>query len=74
MNVMEELSNLVENVLTFVVMIVLGILSFFVTVFVVKTGASIAGYTGTAAPGSDMVVLSASLIVAASVIAGSMRR
>ena len=73
MSVMSALSDLVENTVAFVVMIILGILAFFVTVFVVKSGASLAGYTSGAAPGADMVVLSSAFIVAASIIAGSMK-
>lgn len=69
MSVVNALSELVEGVVAFVVMILLGIVSFFVTTFVVKTGAELAGY----APSGDFVVLSAALMVTASIIAGSMR-
>ncbi|MFB6204896.1 MAG: hypothetical protein ABEJ75_04570 [Candidatus Nanohaloarchaea archaeon] len=67
-SVFEALENLVESVVGFVVLIILGILSFYVTVFVVKTGSALAGVS----PSGDFVALSAALIVVASMIAGSM--
>ncbi len=63
------ISDLVENVVAFVVMLILGILAFYLTVFVVATGSGLAGFS----PSGDFVVLSAALIVAASVIGGTMR-
>lgn len=66
MKVTEALSDLLENTVAFVVLILLGIVSFFVTVFVVQTGAGIAGYS----PSGNYVVLSSALIVAASILAG----
>lgn len=69
MSVMKALSELIESVVAFVVMILLGVVSFFVTVFVVDAGANLANYS----PSADFVVLSASLIVVASIIAGSMK-
>lgn len=69
MSVVEALSELVESVVAFVVMILLGIASFFVTVFIVNYGAGLADLS----PGADFVVLSAALIVASSTVAGAMR-
>ncbi len=60
------LSDLVGNIVAFVVMIILGVLGFYLTVFVVDSGSSLAGY----APSGEFVVLSAALIVAASIIGG----
>lgn len=57
-----------ESVVAFVVLILLGILSFYVTVFVVSTGSDLAGI----APSGDFIVLSASLIVVASMLAGAL--
>lgn len=74
MSVVDALSDLVESVVAFVVMILLGIVSFFVTVFVVQVGSALAGYTGQTAPSADFVVLSASLIVTSSVLAGVLQR
>lgn len=50
-------------------MLVFSILSFFVIVFVLGTGAELAGYT----PGGDFVVLSASILVASTIVAGLMK-
>lgn len=62
----KPLQGLAESVISFVVLIVLGIISFYITVFVIITGADLAGVT----VAGDYVVLSAALIVAASILAG----
>ncbi len=67
MAVADILSDLVENVVAFVVLILLGIISFFVTTFIVVAGADLAGVTAS----GDFVVLSAALIVAASLLGGA---
>ena len=67
--VVDALTDLASNVVAFVVMIVLAVLSFFLTVFVVDAGAGLAGYTELS---GDFVVLSAALLVAATIIAGIM--
>lgn len=64
--VTQTLSDLVQNVVAFVIMIVLAIIGFYFTVFVVSTGANLAGYD----PSGDFVVLSASLLVVAAILAG----
>lgn len=63
------LNDLVENVVAGVVMLVFAILSFFVTVFVISTGAQLAGYT----PDGNFAVLSATILVASTIIAGLMK-
>lgn len=60
---------MVENAVAFLVMIILGIAAFFVTVFVVDTGAGLAGFT----PSGDFVVLSAALLSVASILASAMK-
>jgi hypothetical protein len=60
------LQGLVESVVDFVVLILLGIISFYVTVFVVVTGANLANVQ----VAGDFVVLAAALIVASSILAG----
>ena len=50
-------------------MLVFAILSFFVTVFVISTGAQLAGYT----PDGNFAVLSATILVASTIIAGLMK-
>lgn len=60
------LQGMMESVIDFVVLIILGIISFYITVFVIITGANLANVV----VGGDYVVLSAALIVAASILAG----
>lgn len=60
------LQGLIESVVDFIVLIILGIISFYITVFVIVTGANLANVQ----VGGDFVVLSAALIVAASILAG----
>ena len=60
------LSGLLQTVATFIVLILLAIGSFYVTVFVVSTGAELAGYE----PSGDFVVLSAALLVIAVLFGG----
>ena len=64
--VIRILGGLVQTVVTFAVLIVLAIVAFYVTVFVVSTGAGLAGYS----PSGDFVVLSAALLVVAALLGG----
>lgn len=64
--VSETLSELVRNIVAFAVMIVMAIIAFYFTVFVVITGARFAGMNAS----GDFVVLSAALLVAAAILAG----
>ena len=64
--ILRILGGLVQTVVTFLVLIVLAILAFYVTVFVVSTGAGLAGYD----PSGDFVVLSAALLVVAALFGG----
>lgn len=69
MSVTSALNDLVENVVTGAIMLLFAILSFFVTVFVISTGAQLAGYT----PDGNFAVLSATILVASTIIAGLMK-
>lgn len=69
MSVTNALSNLVENFVAAVVMLLFAIVSFFLTVFVVDTGAGLAGFS----PSGDFVVLSATILVASTILAGLMK-
>lgn len=60
------LRGLAETVVSFLVLILLAIGAFYVTVFVVSTGAELAGYD----PSGDFVVLSAALLVIAALFGG----
>lgn len=59
------LGQIVGNLLAAALMIVLAVVSFFVTVFVVDVGAGLAGYGG-----NEYVVLGASILAGAAIIAG----
>lgn len=69
MSIAKALGDLVENVVAGTVMLVFAILSFFVTVFIVSTGAQLANYS----PDGNFVVLSATILVASTIIAGLMK-
>lgn len=69
MSVGKILSDLIENVVASAAMLIFAILSFFVTVFVVSTGAQLAGYT----PDGNFAVLSATILVASTIVAGLMK-
>lgn len=62
-------AGVVNSVLASAVMIVLAVIGFFVSVFVIDQGAALAGYT---VLNGDYVILSASLLVASTIIAGSL--
>lgn len=66
MVVIKTVGSLVGIVVTVAVLTLLAIVAFFVTVFVVSTGAGLAGYD----PSGDFVVLSASLLVVAALLGG----
>ncbi|GAB3681763.1 hypothetical protein GCM10028857_06500 [Salinarchaeum chitinilyticum] len=66
MSLTDVLGDLVQTIVTFAVLIVLAILAFYVTVFVVSTGAGLANYD----PSGDFVVLSASILVVAALLGG----
>lgn len=68
-SVMNALEGLVSNVVASLVMVLLAIVTFFVTVFVVDQGAALAGYTDLS---GDFVVLSATILVASTILAGIM--
>ena len=62
----QALGELVQSIVAFIVMIVLGIIGFYLTVFVVATGGRLAGFD----PSGDFVILSATLLVVAAILAG----
>jgi hypothetical protein len=64
--VLRVVGGLAQTVVTFVVLILLAIAAFYVTVFVVSTGAGLAGYD----PSGDFVVLAAALLVVAALLGG----
>jgi len=62
------LGTILASVLSFLVMIVLAILSYYITVFVVSAGAGFAGYD----PSADFVVLSSALLVVGAILSGGL--
>jgi len=64
----DRLISLADAALGFLVLIILGIVSYFVTIFVIVTGAEWANISAS----GDFVVLSASLLVMASILAGGL--
>ena len=69
MNLGKAFGDLFENIVASVLMLIFAVLGFFVTVFVISTGAQLAGYT----PDGNFAVLSASILVASTIIAGLMK-
>lgn len=67
MSATDAVGDIVGNIVAAVVMLVLAILSFFVTVFVVSTGAGLAGIQD---PQGGFVILSATILVAAAILSG----
>ncbi len=60
------LSGLINNIASAIVMLVVSILSLFVTIFVVESAAGFAGYQ----PVGDYVVLSASILTGFAMLSG----
>jgi hypothetical protein len=57
----------VSSIIAAIVMLVFAILSFFVTVCIVRAGAGLAGLD----PGPDFVVLSAAVLATGAIVAGA---
>jgi len=66
MDMGKAMGKIGRSLLSAIVMLIVSIVAFFITVFVVSTGAGLAGFE----PAGDFVVLSATILVAASILAG----
>ena len=66
MGLVDSFGALAASIIAAIVMLIFAILSLFVTVFVVDVAASIGGLD----PNDDFVVLGASIIAAAAIVAG----
>ncbi|MCU4926598.1 hypothetical protein OB905_11500 [Halobacteria archaeon AArc-dxtr1] len=66
MSLLKPVSSLALLAVGIAVMVLLATVVFFVTIFVVSTGSSLAGYE----PSADFVVLSSALIVVAVILTG----
>ena len=71
MSLRDGMSNLALTVVASLVLLVLGILYYFLTIWVIKLGASIAGYSSLE---GSMVVLTAGIVTAASMIGSAIQR
>lgn len=60
--------SLIASIIGIIVMVILATIVFFITTFVVSTGASLAGYD----PSGDFVVIAAALIVVSVILTGGM--
>lgn len=67
MGFLDSFGALASSIVAALVMLLFAILSFFVTVFIVKAGAGLAGYS----PGGDFVVLSAAILATGAIVAGA---
>lgn len=67
-SVAQVLSALIASAIGIAVMVVFATIAFFITTFVVSTGAGLAGYE----PNGDFIVLSAALIVVAIILTGGL--
>lgn len=67
MSFFESMGVFARSIFTALFMLVFAILGFFVTVFIVRVGANIAGYS----PAGDFVVLSAAILSTGAIVAGA---
>ncbi|ELY66526.1 hypothetical protein [Natrinema versiforme] len=67
MSVLDSFGVLAASIITALVMLVFAVLSFFVTMFIVQTGAGLAGYS----PSGDFVALSAAILSTGAIVAGA---
>jgi len=67
MGLLNSVGELVGSVIAVALLLVLAVVSFFVTIFIVDAGASLAGLS----PGDDFVTLAAALLTAGAIIGGS---
>ena len=64
------LGNLLSTAIASVVLVLLGIVYFMVTVFIIRVGATWAGFTAIA---GDMVVLTAGIVTAAAILGSAIQ-
>lgn len=67
MAVLDSFGALARGIIAAIVMLAFSIISFFITIFIVDVGASLAGYS----PSGDFVVLSAALLASGAIVAGA---
>jgi len=68
MGFLDQFGKLVGSIIAVIVMLILAVISFYITVFIVQAGADLAGLS----PGEDgFVVLGAAILVGAAIVAGA---
>lgn len=67
MSILNSFGELASSVVAVLLLLVMAILSFFVTIFIVDAGASLAGYQ----PAGDFVTLSAAVLSAGAIVGGA---
>ncbi len=67
MGLLDSFGALLGGIIAAIVMLVFAIVSFFITVFIVRAGAGLAGYS----PSGDFVVLSAAILATGAIVAGA---
>lgn len=67
MGILDSFGALVGSIVAAVVMLVFAILSFFITVFIVDAGASLANFS----PDGNFVVLAAAILATGAIVAGA---
>jgi len=71
MGVWDGLSNLAVTIVASVVLILLGIIYFMLTIWVIKIGAQFAGLV---LVGGDMIVLTAGIVTAAAILGSAIQQ
>jgi len=67
MGLLNSVGELVGSVIAVALLLVLAVVSFFVTIFIVDAGASLAGLS----PSDDFVTLAAALLTAGAIVGGA---
>lgn len=67
MGYLDSLGSLASSIVAVIVMLILAVLGYFITVFVVNIGAGLAGFS----PEANFIALSAAVITAGAISAGA---
>ena len=71
MGLKQSIKNIGVTIVASIVLILLGIIYYMITIFVIKTGAAWAGYNGLQ---GNMVVLTAGIVTAAAMIGSAIQQ
>lgn len=67
MALLDSVGGLVGSIIASIIMLIVAVLSFFITVFIVRAGTGLAGYS----PSGDFIALSAAILAAGAIAAGA---